>query len=193
MLEFNAHFIFMNILFLLFTVVPALELYLLFQVGGEIGGANTILLIIGTGILGAALAKSQGLAVMRSMQEKTNKGEMPGSELIDAFLIFGGGLLLLTPGFLTDILGFSMVFPLTRFMMRGLFSSLITKGIKNGNIQGGFTVFTSRGFEQTGSRFSQSRNSQVDPNTFEAEFKTSSNNKTSNSSEGDQTKFTHLE
>ena len=86
------------ILVLLFTCIPALELYLLFSVGAQIGAINTILIIIGTGIVGASLAKSQGLELLFKIQDQLNKGQMPTGQLLQGFLVMGGGLLLLTPG-----------------------------------------------------------------------------------------------
>lgn len=123
-----------GILLILFTCVPALELYLLFQVGGEIGALNTIFIIIATGIVGASLAKSQGLELLFKIQDQLNKGELPTGQLLQGFLVMGGGLLLLTPGFVTDILGFSMVIPGTRAILAMLIKKAFEKGIQRGNI-----------------------------------------------------------
>jgi UPF0716 protein FxsA len=95
-----------GILILLFTLVPALEFYLLFSIGSEIGAANTFGIIILTGVVGAALAKMQGLAILGKLQSELNQGKMPAAEIAHGFIVFGGGLLLLTPGFMTDVLGF---------------------------------------------------------------------------------------
>lgn len=107
----------MPILFLLFTLVPALELLLLFKVGSLIGGWNAVGLVILTGIAGAYLAKSEGQAILFKIQKEFNSGQLPANSLIHGLLIFGGGLLLLTPGFLTDALGLAMVFPGTRHIL----------------------------------------------------------------------------
>ncbi len=121
-------------LFLLFTIVPAVELYILIKVGSYIGALNTITILIFTGILGAYLAKMQGLLVMQKMQNSLNKGQMPTNELIDAFMIFAGGILLLTPGFLTDVFGILLLFPLTRGLIKLLVKAKLKDMIKKGQI-----------------------------------------------------------
>lgn len=123
-----------GILLLLFTVVPALEIYLLINIGSQIGGLNTIAVVILTGIVGAALAKSQGLAIINKIQKDLNQGALPADQIIHGLLVFGGGLLLLTPGFLTDILGLSMVIPGTRHVLVKMLKAQFKKGIQNGNI-----------------------------------------------------------
>ena len=101
-------------LLMLFTVVPFVELYLLIVIGARIGAFTTIIIVILTGILGAALARNQGFRVLRELQVTTAQGQMPGKEMIHGALVLVGGLLLLTPGFLTDLLGFSLLTPFTR-------------------------------------------------------------------------------
>jgi UPF0716 protein FxsA len=98
-------------LFLLFTLVPALELYLLVKIGGQIGTERTIAIIIITGVIGAYLARREGTRVWMEVQRKLSQGVMPGDELIGALLILIAGALLVTPGFLTDIAGFSLLIP----------------------------------------------------------------------------------
>ena len=160
------------ILVLLFTCIPALELYLLFSVGAQIGAINTILIIIGTGIVGASLARSQGLELLFKIQDQLNKGQMPTGQLLQGFLVMGGGLLLLTPGFVTDILGFSMVLPGTRLILVALIKNTMFKGIQKGMKNGNIHVFTNmgQGF-RTNNTYEHSRPDQrVDSNTFEAEY-----------------------
>lgn len=123
-----------GLLVLLFTVVPALEIYLLIKIGSQLGGVNTVAIVVITGVVGAALAKSQGLAIINKMQRDLSQGMLPANQIIHGLLVFGGGLLLLTPGFLTDIFGLSMVIPGTRHILVELIKSQIEKGIKNGNI-----------------------------------------------------------
>lgn len=122
-----------GLFFLLFTLVPALELYLLFAIGGQIGGLNTILIIIMTGIAGAALAKSQGLQILYDIQTKANRGELPGDQIIHGLMVFAGGLLLLTPGFMTDIIGFSLVIPGSRHLLMAIVKKMLHNSIQNGN------------------------------------------------------------
>jgi UPF0716 protein FxsA len=101
-------------LLLLMTVVPAVELYLLLRIGKTIGAIETIYVIILTGILGAWLAKREGLAVIRKIQEDAVSGVPPADRLVEGLMVLLGGVLLLTPGVLTDAMGLSMIFPLTR-------------------------------------------------------------------------------
>ena len=105
------------LLVFLFTVLPAIEIYLLFKVGGEIGAFYTFLVVVFTGILGASLAKSQGFMILTKIQSSLASGGIPGKHIIHGLMVFAGGLLLLTPGFLTDIFGFSLVIPGTRHFL----------------------------------------------------------------------------
>ncbi|ADU65171.1 FxsA cytoplasmic membrane protein [Desulfurispirillum indicum S5] len=105
-------------LFLLFIVIPLVELFLLLRVGAIIGALNTIALVIITAAVGAYYARSEGMSVVYRMQQMTARGEVPTVELVDALMIFGGGALLLTPGFLTDALGLACILPMTRPWMR---------------------------------------------------------------------------
>ena len=110
-------------LVLLFTIIPAIELFVLIEVGGIIGAANTILLIITTGVLGASLARAQGFAVLQNIQNSLNEGRMPTDEMVNGVMILVGGLLLLTPGFLTDTFGFMLLIPLTRAIIKKLITA----------------------------------------------------------------------
>ena len=101
-------------LLLLFTVVPAIELYLLIWLGQHIGAGLTVLIIIATGAIGAALAKREGLGVLRSIQEETLRGVPPGDRLIEGVLVLVGGVLLITPGVLSDLTGIFLIMPWTR-------------------------------------------------------------------------------
>ncbi len=105
-------------LLLLFTIVPLTELYLLLQVGSVLGVGLTILLVVGTGVVGAYLARLEGWRTLRQMQENLHNGIAPTGELIDAALILGAGLLLITPGIVTDIVGFSLLLPPTRTALK---------------------------------------------------------------------------
>ena len=89
-------------LILLFTILPALELALLIKVGTHIGVGSTLLIIIFTGTLGATLARRQGFLVLQKIHNDLNHGIIPNSQLMDGLMILTGGILLLTPGFITD-------------------------------------------------------------------------------------------
>ncbi len=142
--------------------MPALELYLLFKVGAQLGALNTILIIILTGIVGASLAKSQGLELLMKIQSELNKGEIPAGQLLQGFLVMGGGLLLLTPGFVTDILGLAMVLPGTRSLIAIFLTKFFAGQIKKGNVH----VFTNMGGGPFGG-FGQKRSSS---DVFDAEY-----------------------
>ena len=101
-------------LFLAFTIIPIIEIYLLIEIGSMFGALTAITLVILTGFLGAFLARMQGLQTLYRIQESLRKGRMPSGELLDALLIVIAGLLLLTPGFLTDSAGFLLLIPATR-------------------------------------------------------------------------------
>lgn len=101
-------------LFLAFTLIPILELYILIKIGTYLGAFNTIMIVILTGILGAYLAKSEGYRTVAKIRESLNNGVLPAEEMIDALLIFIAGALLLTPGILTDLSGILLLIPFTR-------------------------------------------------------------------------------
>ncbi len=101
-------------LLLLFITVPLIEVLILIKLGSLFGFWPTILLVIGTGILGAYLAKLYGLSIWSKIQKDLQAGQMPADKLIDGLLILIGGIVLLTPGLLTDILGFMLLIPYTR-------------------------------------------------------------------------------
>jgi UPF0716 protein FxsA len=101
-------------LFLLFVLVPVAEIYVLVTVGSAIGAFPTIALVILTALAGAHLARLQGMSIMLRIRENLDQGFMPAEELLDGLLIFLAGMVLLTPGFLTDIAGLLMLLPATR-------------------------------------------------------------------------------
>jgi UPF0716 protein FxsA len=105
-------------LFLLFVLVPAAEIYLLVKIGSVIGPFATILLVILTALAGAHLARLQGMSTMLRIRENLDQGFMPAEELLDGVLIFLAGMVLLTPGFLTDIAGLLILLPTTRNMFK---------------------------------------------------------------------------
>ena len=98
-------------LLLLFVFLPMIELYLLIMLGARIGPMPTIGLIVLTGILGATLARQQGVSTLAKIQNELKQGRAPTQELVEGAMIVVGGLVLLTPGILTDIFGFAMLVP----------------------------------------------------------------------------------
>ena len=101
-------------LLLAFTIIPIIEIYLLIEIGSIFGVLTAITLVILTGFLGAFMARMQGLQTLFRIQESLREGRMPSSELLDALLIVIAGVVLLTPGFLTDSAGFLLLIPTTR-------------------------------------------------------------------------------
>ena len=101
-------------LFLAFTIIPIIEIYLLIEIGSMFGALTAVTLVILTGFLGAFLSRMQGLKTLFRIQESLRDGRMPSGELMDALLIVIAGLVLLTPGFLTDSAGFLLLIPSTR-------------------------------------------------------------------------------
>ena len=105
-------------LFLAFTIIPVSEIYILIAIGGQIGILPSIGLVILTGIVGASLARSQGLKTLGRIRDSFQQGVVPGEELINALLIAIAGIVLLTPGFLTDAAGLFLLIPATRTLCR---------------------------------------------------------------------------
>ena len=105
-------------LFLVFTIIPVLEIYLLIKLGTVLGALNTVIIVILTGIIGAALARFEGLKTMIRIKEGLNRGEIPAEGMLDALLILIAGIFLLTPGFLTDIAGLLILIPQMRTLLK---------------------------------------------------------------------------
>ena len=112
-------------LFLAFTIIPVVEIYLLIEIGSVFGVFTSIALVVFTGFLGAYLARIQGLQTLFRIQESLREGRMPSAELLDALLIGIAGLVLLTPGFLTDTVGFVLLIPSTRNAIKAWLQSKI--------------------------------------------------------------------
>lgn len=117
---------FVSVLVLLFLVVPLVELYVIIQVGQAIGALNTIGVLLLDSIIGGWLMKREGLGVLRRIQDQLNRGEVPGKDIVDAFLILFGGALMLTPGFLTDLLGIALLLPPVRIVVRRVLARRFT-------------------------------------------------------------------
>ena len=107
-------------LVVIFIVVPLAELYVIWQVGEAIGVVPTLLILAADSIIGSLLLKSQGRTVWRRFNETMAAGRVPHREVVDGVLVIFGGAFLITPGFLTDILGLLLLLPPTRFFMRRL-------------------------------------------------------------------------
>lgn len=128
-------------LFLIFALVPFIELYLLVQVGTVIGAAPTILLVIFTAAAGAWLARTQGLGILAKVQSDLARGVMPAQAMLDGFCILLAGLLLLVPGFLTDVCGLLLLLPPVRsLIVARLGRHFAVRYAAGGTAQGGHFV-----------------------------------------------------
>ena len=112
----------MNSLFLIFILIPAIEIYLLIKIGGQIGAVITILLIFMTAILGIYYAKYEGLNTLRNGFSQLSKNEAPTYEVMSGAAIAFAAILLIVPGFLTDFFGFLLIFPKSRKIIFQLFT-----------------------------------------------------------------------
>ena len=117
-------------LFLLFTVVPVVELYLLIQLGGILGGGTTVAIVMLTGLLGATLAKREGARVFGEWQASLQRGELPKEGLVSSLLVLVGGIFLVTPGVLTDLFGITMLIPPARRAFAGVLNRYVEKRYK---------------------------------------------------------------
>jgi UPF0716 protein FxsA len=120
---------------LLIIVIPAIDIGVLLVSGKTIGVLPTIAFIIFTGVVGAYLAKREGLQTIKRAQEQLAYGQVPGESVLDGICILIGGTLLLTPGFITDFFGFLMLFPPTRKPFKFLMINALRKRIERGNIK----------------------------------------------------------
>jgi UPF0716 protein FxsA len=121
-------------LFLAFTLIPLLELYLLIKIGAYMGALNTLVLVILTGFAGAYLARMQGMQTLHRVRSQLQQGMMPAEDLIDAVIIFAAGIVLLTPGLLTDIAGLLLLFPTSRFHFKRWLRHKFNQWMKNPNV-----------------------------------------------------------
>jgi UPF0716 protein FxsA len=120
--------------FLALVIVPTLELALLIWAGGKLGFFPTLAIILATGLAGAYLAKKQGLKAIQDIQVTMNKFQAPGDQLLKAAFVLVGGVLLLTPGFISDAVGFSMLFAPTQKLYRPIVYRLIQNKMRNSRV-----------------------------------------------------------
>lgn len=121
-------------LFLIFALIPVIELALLIKIGSYIGVLNTVIVVILTAVAGAYMVRAEGISVMYRIQQNMNQGVFPGDELINGAMILVAGALLLTPGFFTDVIGFLFVIPVSRAFFNKLIKRYIQNKISNGDI-----------------------------------------------------------
>lgn len=143
----------------LFIGVPLIEIYLFIQVGGLIGALPTVLLVILTAVIGVSLLRAQGFHTMAKFQQEVTTGQLPANTMLEGVALIFGGALLLTPGFMTDAIGFLCLIPFTR-------QTLIAWAIKNMNVTSSFSAGMGPGFNQH-----QQPPKPHDPNVIEGEYK----------------------
>ena len=119
-------------LYILFLVVPAVELVLLIEIGKAIGTLPTLGLIVVTGLIGATLARHQGLTVLSRLRGEIGAGHLPADALMDGVLILVAGALLVTPGVLTDAVGFLLLIPLTRMGLKRTLRERFKRAVRKG-------------------------------------------------------------
>ncbi|MCM3065052.1 membrane protein FxsA [Priestia flexa] len=127
----------MKFLVPILIIIPAIEITLLLTVSLKIGILPTFFLILATGILGAYLAKKQGMKTLHKARQQMNSGQVPGEAIVDGLCILIGGLLLLTPGFFTDTTGFLLLIPATRKFIKPTVMKLFQRLFQN---RGRFTI-----------------------------------------------------
>jgi UPF0716 protein FxsA len=121
-------------LFLAFVAVPVLEIWVILQVGQVIGGWPTVLLLVLDSLLGVWLLRREGVRTWQALRDALAQARLPGREIADAALVLVGGTLLLTPGFVTDAVGFLLVMPPTRPVARRLLLRLLARRLAGASL-----------------------------------------------------------
>ncbi len=121
-------------LFLLFTAVPLLELMILIELGSTFGLAPTIGLVLLTGAIGAWAARAQGFYVLSRIQDELGQNRLPAAQLVDGAMVLVGGVLLITPGLLTDLTGFALMVPAIRAVIRRWLMHKFEKMVQEGKV-----------------------------------------------------------
>ncbi|MDO6707882.1 FxsA family protein [Photobacterium sp. 1_MG-2023] len=127
------------VLLLLFILVPVIEIALFIQVGGVLGLWTTLFLVLLTAIVGASLVRSQGIATLMSVQDRLNRGELPAQQILEGVMLAVAGVLLLTPGFMTDAMGLVVLLPAPRAALaKYLMTKVKVQSMHQGSFGGGF-------------------------------------------------------
>lgn len=125
----------LSYLIALFIGLPIVELVLLFELHGLVGFLPTVILVLLTGVAGAALVRRQGIAILLKIQREMSIGNIPAPQMIDGVMILVAGALLVTPGLITDISGFLLLVPLVREQVRVWLKKILEKKVRSGYIQ----------------------------------------------------------
>lgn len=121
-------------LFILFAVIPVIEIYLLIKVGSLIGPLPTVALLLAISLAGAWLVRHQGFELLRRIQSELALGRLPAAELLDGAMVLVGGVLLLTPGFFTDLLGLLFLIPFSRALIKQFARLWLQRRLSRGTI-----------------------------------------------------------
>jgi UPF0716 protein FxsA len=157
-------------LFILFAILPILEIMLLINVSDNVGGWNTFAIVLITAFFGAYFVRREGANTLRDVQLKMAQGQMPGKELSEGLLLLVAGVLLVTPGFITDVVGLLFTVPFTRTPIA---AALVTSFLKSGKVQGGF-AFHQQG--STDSACTKSGQYNEQGSVFDAVYEDTTNN-----------------
>ena len=122
-------------LILLFILLPTAEIIILLKIGTMVGLANTVFLIVGTGMAGSVLYRTQSRVNLMQIQENLQKGILPDTEMVDRLLIMLGAVLLMTPGIITDTAGFILLMPFTRPLVRKGIKGWLGKKVGDGTVE----------------------------------------------------------
>jgi UPF0716 protein FxsA len=156
----------MRFLFLLFVILPVLEMWLLIEVGGLIGSLPTIGMVLLTAVVGAALLKQQGVETLTRAQQRLSSGQVPATEILEGLLLAVGGALLLTPGFVTDAIGFvCLIGPLRRVVV----GEMLKRGVMQ--VAAANTQGASYGFGDVDPRDTPPESPPRDSVTIEGDYK----------------------
>lgn len=121
-------------LFLLFTIIPIMEVWLLIKAGRQFGALPTIAALLVISMVGAWLARSQGFRVIIAIQAELAAGRIPAAQFLDGAMILAGGILLLTPGFFTDFIGIFFLIPATRTLLKQVLRTWLERKLYQGTI-----------------------------------------------------------
>jgi UPF0716 protein FxsA len=119
----------------LFIIVPLLELYILIKIGSYLGVLQTIALVLFTALLGVVLARFEGLRTLQQIRQSLSQGIVPAEEMVDAVLIFIGGILLITPGVLTDLFALVLLIPYSRMIFKRWLRRRFDRMVAAGNVR----------------------------------------------------------
>lgn len=171
----------MRFLFLFFVAVPLIEMFLLFEVSDQIGGLATIALVVLTAIIGVQILKRQGLSTLLRANQRIEAGQLPAQEIVEGMMLAGAGALLLTPGFITDTIGFVL---LTAPFRRQIAAKVIQAGVLKAMQPGGGAGFTV--WSQTSTSRDDGFSASDGRNTVEGEFSEEGRNIGSDESTSDR-------